>query len=887
MARTPEEPIVRVSTKPQLESNRRKVSEAEASYLAAVTARLDSIEYGDPSEFVLGRTGRDTQRRSALSEVWVPPTLRTPDERSIERDVNALWSTSEQCAVVIADPGHGKSTLARFLTCKFAQEFLANNLDRFAFYVPLAGLRLKTRTNQRAIIECALRAVDIEPDAATVVQLEQSLKTASIIFDGLDELPTSQANDDLIPTRIEAAALIRSVNIRNNESFRTGPLSTVVTCRILDWFEDERTKIKPAALFELSNFSPQQAKDAVSRWHDAARRMVEEAGVDAGDLARRKDDITTAISTNPELGAVCLTPLMLSILQTVYSDDSGDIPSSVSQLCLRAVERLLIKKHSIGEQGNLVNNYSGWILDALARAAFISQERFVAGRSKVLTDEDLRLVAKETCPLPDSTRYESRENLITSIVGHIRRGHGILHHLRRNEYDFAHSVFREVLAGHALAKLPVTQRREYALDEKWHPPIRYWAGLRAASEDGKHEINGFVGELRGGAGSRAIEAILARAEMLSEVVSVTRGRNLMRDLKQRIESSQSELLKSLGKKSLPFAKRLRVGDLLGTLGDPRLDQDFMKRLLWIEGGIKQIGRVANHSTRITKYPNVPASPRIEGELSRYALSTFLVTNLEFKKFLDSGGYGLREFWQSDYGWAWACGDHEILSELVRSAREVAPTHLTSEVLGRRLIADDFPDQCEKMIRRSAPMYWTDPAHNRSNQPVVGVNWWEALAYASWLSKTLHSEGKLARNLQVRLPTEAEWEVAARQCADGNMYPWKDGAPSENAHLRATEVDELRASRSCGVGLFLFNSTDLYDLVGNVWEWTLSVAKPYASDSFSQSVNVSGLEDRIARGSSWLSSETEAAEITFRSFDPPYNAYEDLGIRLCVAEQTVH
>ncbi|MET4763732.1 hypothetical protein ABH970_004104 [Bradyrhizobium ottawaense] len=242
--RTPEEKVIRVA--PSSSSVRRSLADGEAKYLAAATAKLDSLEYGDPAEFIFDRSGRAAARRSNLRELWVPPTFRTADERNVERDINALWTTTEQCAVVIGHPGYGKSTLARFLTTRFAQEFLAGKLDRFAFYVPLASLKLKDRTNQRAIVECALRAVGLVLDEGALLELGKSLKTATLVFDGLDELPMTHGTGDQIPTRIEAASLIRSVNIPNNESFRTGALSTIVTSRVTDWHEDDRTKIRPA-----------------------------------------------------------------------------------------------------------------------------------------------------------------------------------------------------------------------------------------------------------------------------------------------------------------------------------------------------------------------------------------------------------------------------------------------------------------------------------------------------------------------------------------------------------------------------------------------------------------------------------------------------------------
>ena len=184
------------------------------------------------------------------------------------------------------------------------------------------------------------------------------------------------------------------------------------------------------------------------------------------------------------------------------------------------------------------------------------------------------------------------------------------------------------------------------------------------------------------------------------------------------------------------------------------------------------------------------------------------------------------------------------------------------------------------------MYWGYPSLNRPNQPVVGINWWEAVAYCRWLDELLHAEGRLSPDLEVRLPTEVEWESAAWLCGGGNCYAWTEGAPTTCAHVRALDrpLAEVKAIRSCGVGLFTFvkSRLDIYDLIGNVWEWTCSRAEPYSAHSFEQICEIDEhLADRVARGSSWLSSEIESAEITFRSFDPPYNAYEDLGFRVCI------
>src|SRR5205807_381797 len=150
---------------------------------------------------------------------------------------------------------------------------------------------------------------------------------------------------------------------------------------------------------------------------------------------------------------------------------------------------------------------------------------------------------------------------------------------------------------------------------------------------------------------------------------------------------------------------------------------------------------------------------------------------EYKQFVNAGAYRAKQYWQSVEGWAWASGEEATLNKLSELARTAAPTHLSSEILAARLVPEDFPDQCDRMIRRSVPMYWADPNHNRPNQPIVGINWWEALAYCSWLDDLLHHNQQLEPNLRVRLPTEAEWESAAWHCSEGHCYPWSTGTPS--------------------------------------------------------------------------------------------------------------
>jgi formylglycine-generating enzyme required for sulfatase activity len=125
------------------------------------------------------------------------------------------------------------------------------------------------------------------------------------------------------------------------------------------------------------------------------------------------------------------------------------------------------------------------------------------------------------------------------------------------------------------------------------------------------------------------------------------------------------------------------------------------------------------------------------------------------------------------------------------------------------------------------MWWQDQL-THPNRPVMGVCWFEAQAYCQWLNtriRDLDAVDWIEPGYRVRLPTEAEWEKAART-GDLRRYPW--GNDHWSGHR--ANVDN-RIGRSSSVGMYPegANPLGLHDLSGNVWEWTRSVYRPYPYD----------------------------------------------------------
>lgn len=105
--------------------------------------------------------------------------------------------------------------------------------------------------------------------------------------------------------------------------------------------------------------------------------------------------------------------------------------------------------------------------------------------------------------------------------------------------------------------------------------------------------------------------------------------------------------------------------------------------------------------------------------------------------------------------------------------------------------------------RSTPKYWDDPRYNDPDQPVVGVSWEDADAYCRWAGK--------------RLPTEAEWEKAARGGLTGKLFPWGDEPSHDYANYIGTVGNDIW-SGPAPVCSFPQNRYGLYDMAGNVFEW---------------------------------------------------------------------
>ena len=154
--------------------------------------------------------------------------------------------------------------------------------------------------------------------------------------------------------------------------------------------------------------------------------------------------------------------------------------------------------------------------------------------------------------------------------------------------------------------------------------------------------------------------------------------------------------------------------------------------------------------------------------------------------------------------------------------------------------------------------WLNYALNRPDHPVVKVTWDDALAFCEWAGK--------------RLPTEMEWEKAARG-ENGQAYPWGNSFDGGLANVKETGLRDTVPTGTYPNGVSPYG---VHDLGGNVWEWTSSWYLPYPNSTTEN--QYFGERFRVTRGGAWFEEPAQVTTFNRNAADPLITANNDLGFR---------
>jgi formylglycine-generating enzyme required for sulfatase activity len=175
---------------------------------------------------------------------------------------------------------------------------------------------------------------------------------------------------------------------------------------------------------------------------------------------------------------------------------------------------------------------------------------------------------------------------------------------------------------------------------------------------------------------------------------------------------------------------------------------------------------------------------------------------------------------------------------------------------------------------AASYFWNNgtPPEGREQHPVTLIGFDDAVAYCGWLAEKT--------GVPVRLPSEAEWERAARGGLDNRRFPWGDTLDDGRARY-LPHAGAKTTHSTAPVGSYPPNGFDLYDMAGNVWEW---VSDWYSPDYYQrgQYLNPRGPDAgilRILRGGAWVNADDRYLRCSCRHKVPPDSYAYSIGFRI--------
>jgi formylglycine-generating enzyme required for sulfatase activity/energy-coupling factor transporter ATP-binding protein EcfA2 len=697
--------------------------------------------------------------------------------------------------IVLGDPGSGKSTLLKFLTLRLAAEKDAPLPIILPLNAFARALKKKDRSLQAYLPQyfagLTQGIANLEPLFTTAIQKGQAV----VLLDGLDEV---QANRHHLVHKVETFAA--SVVEKGNK--------IVVTSRIVG-YRDAPLAPKDWALYTLLDFDRQAIEDFTRKWclafETSTRGNTPEARADA-ELEQRS--LLESIDSSPGVAQLASNPLLLTILALIKRQGVA-LPNrrvELYELYLDTLIRAWNKARALDRQQIGPDMNPNDILAALGPLAlWLREENPTAG------------VVSERALLGELTRYYmgddwglKRGPALTKaceFLKSVRRYSNLLVERGRDQYGFLHLTFEEMLAAYGLyqkAQLDLSESlaiiQEHLTDPAWRETILLAVGVWGLANRQPRVAGKVVAAMleMDCPPEQVGQNVLIAGACLEDVGEEGIGRATARKV-------QDALVEAARDRALPPAVQRDAGFLLARTGwQPEDLDDFI---------------------------SIPAGTFLYGDEKReeeidapFEMAKYPVTNLQYRRFIEAEGYHRRELWSED-GWAWRMGDYD----------SKAP--------------EDYQEWLEKRPpdKRGEPFFWHDRQWNNPLAPVVGVSWFEAEAYCNWLSEQ--------RGVPVRLPTEREWERAARG-VDGRTYPW--GEDFDRRKLNCAEFwakeddlsdyddlkkwwdsDSFENASTTQAGQFPQSQSPdgLMDMSGNVFEWT----KTWWADDHVY---------RVVRGGSW-------------------------------------
>ncbi|MBX2998100.1 MAG: SUMF1/EgtB/PvdO family nonheme iron enzyme [Caldilineaceae bacterium] len=773
-------------------------------------------------------------------------------ERKIERVVLPDIRTAlEQHTtfILLAPPGAGKTTVMQRLTLDLAQERLAEDPNGpIPLFVRMAAQQPHETPHAFLARQWQEQIPGVHADALT--EFGQALRQGQlcILCDALNEARRENLRERLADWRDFA----RDLPAGNRMVF---------SCRTLDYTNDLAVQ-----QVEVDPLSPEKIREFARRYLGA----------------ERGDDLWRALQEEHQLLLdLAGTPFYLMMMVEEYQQ-AGQLPSHRARLFRNFVARLFAREHE--------RRHADWIDMAgqhLALAELAYAMQALGAGTQVSREWALNALPAEVTP-PDSAPVSTPAERI------LRLGHAatLLADTFQETVRFSHHLLQEYFAAFELNRR-LTDGED--LNSLWRVPTSVremppaerndrWDPLPPPDTKGWEETTILAAGLN--------PAIVERVRSVNPALAARCLLDLGEDADEGAkEASRRQLLERMGDVKVHLRSRIEAGKLLGQLKDPRFPVEtidgvkvILPPLVEIAGGKATIG-----SSWWDRLADTREKPRHDVTLAAYAIGRYPVTNAEFGCFIEAGGYEEASYWTSG-GNHWRKGEPvpgeedpadwwlRTWERRRKNPKEIEDRFKAGYITEReaeawRELIQEPQSEIENLFRNlypqgkiiTEPRFWHDAAFNNLSQPAVGICWYEAVAYANWLAALT---GK-----PYRLPSEPEWEWAARRGA--RLYPW--GWRWDEERLNSLEG---RVMSTTPVGVYPNGATPdgIHDLSGNVWEWTASrfADYPYRTDANLEDPEATGF--RMVRGGGWTASQ-KMVRCAYRYWSTPWDWNYNYGFRL--------
>jgi formylglycine-generating enzyme required for sulfatase activity len=506
-------------------------------------------------------------------------------------------------------------------------------------------------------------------------------------------------------------------------------------------------------------------------------------------------DLFADIGSQPWLVELAANPLLLTAMAIVY-DEGKRLPQDKHELYERVVATVLYTRYQTPADIDRVKRELGVIAYGMHTGAGIDGGRATPRAEATFHEVEWWLRAyqahlSEYTATAETTAFDTRDALLSHS--------GLLLSTGDDRVGFAHLSFQEFFAA----------QRSFSVDERRLADV---FAARAGTPDWRNTLSFLFGRLHASfpEAAKAIELLEAQlqrasADTPSALVALTDAALILMGkgtpLRDVSRARLQHLLLDAMVGEAPLPLRVEVGSALGRLGDPRFRDDCWRlpdeELL---GFIKiEAGPFTMGSAEADEHAKSNEKPQHTIDLPEFYVARYPVAVAQFRAFVEGA--------------------------------------------------------------RFEPGDW-DCLRGVANHPVTHVSWHEALAYCRWLTDEMRASeatpielrARLRNGWEITLPSEAEWEKAARG-TDGRVYPWGDAF---DAALVTAGVSTPGATTTVGLFPNGASPSGALDMSGNVWEWTRSLwvrdgAYPYPSTpaEASQRERVDALDNvaRVMRGGS--------------------------------------